>query len=91
MKYVLIYESPADLDPEKLRAVFPDHRARWAVFREQGTLLLIGPYANREGALAVFTTQEAAEEFVATDPFVLNGLVANWSIKGWNEALLDPL
>jgi uncharacterized protein len=91
LKYVLIYESPADLDLEKLRAVFPEHQARWDVFREQGTLLLIGPYANREGALAVFTTQDAAEEFVATDPFVLNGLVARWHITGWNEALLEPL
>jgi len=91
VKYVLIYESPADLDLEKLRAVFPDHRARWAVFQEQGTLLLIGPYADRDGALAVFTTQEAAEEFAATDPFVLNGLVGRWEIKPWNEALLEPL
>ncbi len=91
MKYVLIYQSPDDLDLEKLRAVFPQHRERWSVFREQGTLLLIGPYANRAGALAVFTTQEAAEEFAATDPFVLNGLVATWEIRAWNEALLEPL
>jgi uncharacterized protein YciI len=91
VKYLLIYESPADKDLEKLRAIFPEHRARWAVFRERGTLLLIGPLENREGALGVFTTQEAAEEFAATDPFVLNGLVAKWRITGWNEALLDPL
>ena len=91
MKYVLIYESPDDLDIDELRAQFPAHRARWAVFREEGTLLLIGPYANREGALAVFTTREAAEEFAATDPFVLKGLVAKWEIRAWNEALLEPL
>jgi uncharacterized protein YciI len=91
VKYALIYESPADLDLAKLRAVFPEHQARWSVFRDQGTLLLIGPYADRTGALAVFTTQEAAEEFAATDPFVLNGLVARWDIKPWAEALLEPL
>ena len=91
MKYVLIYQSPDDLDLEQLRAVFPQHRERWGVFREQGTLLLIGPYADREGALAVFTTQEAAEDFATTDPFVLNGLVAKWEIRAWNEALLEPL
>ena len=68
MKYVLIYESPQNLDMEELRAQFPAHRARWAVFQEQGTLLLIGPYANREGALAVFTTREAAEEFAGDGP-----------------------
>jgi uncharacterized protein YciI len=91
VKYVLIYESPEDLDMDELRAQFPAHRARWSVFQDQGTLLLIGPYANREGALAVFTTREAAEEFAATDPFVLNGLVARWHIQAWNEALLEPL
>jgi hypothetical protein len=91
VKYVLIYESPEDLDLEDLRAHFPAHRARWAAFQEQGTLLLIGPYANREGALAVFTTRGAAEEFAATDPFVLNDLVAKWEIRAWNEALLEPL
>jgi hypothetical protein len=91
VKYVLIYESPDGLDMDELRAHFPAHRARWAVFQEQRTLLLIGPYANREGALAVFTTREAAEEFAATDPFVLNGLVAKWQIQEWNEALLEPL
>jgi uncharacterized protein YciI len=91
VKYVLIYESPDDLDLEQLRSVFPAHQARWGIFRDQGTLLLIGPFANREGALAVFTTQEAAEEFAATDPFVLNGLVASWRITGWHEALLEPL
>ena len=91
MKHVLIYQSPPGLDMEQLRAHFPAHQARWAVFQEQGTLLLIGPYANREGALAVFTTREAAEEFAATDPFVLNGLVAEWHIQAWNEALLEPL
>jgi uncharacterized protein YciI len=91
MKYVLRYESPDDLDTASIRAHFPAHQARWAGFREQGTLLLIGPYADRSGALAVFTTAEAAEEFATDDPFVLNGLVSRWTVIAWNEALLDPL
>ncbi len=91
MKYVLRYESPDVLDEDKLRAVFPAHRERWSEFREQGTLLLIGPFADRRGALAVFTTREAAEAFAASDPFVLEGLAARWTITPWMEALLDPL
>jgi hypothetical protein len=91
MKYVLRYESPDDLDEERLRAYFPAHRARWTTFHEQGSLLLIGPFADRQGALAVFTNYEAAEEFAKADPFVLHGLVARWTITPWNEALLDPL
>jgi len=37
--------------------------------------------------MAVFTTREAAEEFAAADPFVLNGVVTGYQIKGWNEAI----
>jgi predicted enzyme related to lactoylglutathione lyase len=40
-----------------------------------------------EGSMAVFKTREAAEEFVAGDPFVLNGVVRGWQIREWNEAL----
>ncbi|BEP16145.1 hypothetical protein acdb102_44560 [Acidothermaceae bacterium B102] len=92
MKYVLRYESPDDLDMGQIRAHFPAHQARWALFREQGTLLLIGPFADpQQGALAVFTTQESAEAFASTDPLVLNGLVAHWTVTPWREALLEPL
>ena len=91
MKYVLRYDSPENIDEDKLRAHFPAHRARWATFQEQGSLLLIGPLADRHGALAVFTSHEAAEQFATSDPFVLHGLVARWTITAWHEALLDPL
>jgi uncharacterized protein YciI len=91
MKFVLRYESPEDIDEEGLREHFPAHRARWATFQEQGSLLLIGPFADRRGALAVFTSRESAEEFAASDPFVLEGLVARWTVTPWLEALLDPL
>ena len=49
---------------------------------------MIGPFADpREGAMAIFTTREAAEEFAAEDPFVVNGVVASWRVREWNEAL----
>ena len=89
MKYVLSYESPAELDMEKVGTHFDAHRARWKLFHERGTLLLIGPFADpRDGAMGVFTTHEAAEEFATSDPFVLNGVVASWTIRAWNEVLL---
>ena len=34
-------------------------------------------------AIGLFTTREAAEEFVAGDQFVLNGMVARWTIPPW--------
>jgi len=90
MKYVLTYESAPELDRDLVRANFQAHRARWEVFHRSGSLLMIGPFADpRQGAMAIFTTRQAAEEFAATDPFVLNGVVPGWTITEWNEALAD--
>ena len=86
MKYVLFYES-SDEVAEKAPLHFPAHRARWKEFQDRGTLLLIGPFTDQSGALAIFTTREAAEEFAAGDPFVLNGVVKGWQIREWREAL----
>jgi uncharacterized protein YciI len=38
--------------------------------------------------MSIFTTREAAEEFVRGDPFVLHGVVGSWTIREWNEALV---
>lgn len=88
MKYVLFYESADDL-AAKAPIHFPAHRAWWDGFRANGTLLMIGTFGDpqAEGAMSVFTTREAAEEFARGDPFVLNGVVRGWSVKEWLEAL----
>jgi uncharacterized protein YciI len=65
------------------------HRARLQEFADQGVLLMAGPLDDPPtgDALAVFTTREAAEEFVADDPFVTGGVVASWRIRPWREVL----
>ena len=62
-----------------------------AEFADRGDLLMIGPFANaqEDGAMGIFTTREAAEEFVHGDPFVLHEVVRNWTIREWNEALVS--
>lgn len=88
-KYVLLYESAADV-LVKAPLHFPAHRARWDEFRARNTLLMIGPFADpRDGAMAIFTSREAAEEFARGDPFVLNGVITAWSVREWNEAIVD--
>ena len=42
-------------------------------------------------AMAIFTSREAAEEFVAGDPFVVDGVVASWAVRPWNEVLEPDL
>jgi uncharacterized protein YciI len=86
-KYVVLYES-ADNVLEKAPAHFPAHSERVDEFHARGTLLLTGTFADpQEGAMAIFTTREAAEEFIDGDPFVLNGVVRRFEIREWNEVL----
>lgn len=88
MKAVVFYKSGADaatLAPLH----FPAHKARLDAFAARGELLAVGPWADpREGAMAVFRSRAAAEEFVKDDPFVREGVVASHEIKDWNEILL---
>jgi uncharacterized protein YciI len=87
-RYVLLYESAEDV-ARKAPAHFPAHRARWQAFRDAGTLLQIGTFADVQahGSMAILTSGEAAREFAEGDPFVLEGVVARWEIREWNEAL----
>ena len=74
---------------EKAPAHAAAHREHWHPFRERGELLLIGPFADPQshGAMSIFTTREAAEEFARTDPFVVNGVVRSWEVREWDEAV----
>ena len=53
-------------------------------------MLLIGPFTDRSGAMTVFTTQAADEEFVAGDPLALDGVIRRWFIREWMEAIANP-
>ena len=88
MKAVVLYQSAKDV-LEKARLHFPAHKARLDAFHARGDLIAVGPWADpREGAMAVFRSRAAAEEFIREDPFVLNGVVVSHQIKDWNETLL---
>ena len=87
-KYVVLYESADDV-ASKAREHFPAHCALWAEFQAHGTLLMIGTFGNpqEEGSMSIFTTREAAEDFVSRDPFVAKGVVKSWQVREWNEAI----
>ena len=88
MKYAVLYESADDV-LSRAPVHFPAHAERIQEFHARGVLLMIGPFGDPQGqgAMAIFSTLEAAEEFVAGDPFVLNGVVSRYEIRDWNEAL----
>ena len=89
MKYVLLYEAVDDFRPKALQ-LFEQHRALWRQFLEVGTLLMVGNFTNEPagGAMALFTTREAAEGFAAQDQFVKQGVVARFRIRERNEVLV---
>ena len=87
MKYLMFYEMAAD-GLSKARANLPAHQNRLQEFHQNGTLLMAGPYGTPPmSALGIFTTRAAAEEFVAGDPFVIDGVVGKYIIHEWSEAL----
>ena len=88
MKILSFYETTPDALP-KLAVHFPAHRARLDEFHARGVLIAAGPLGNSpEGAMAIFTTREAAEEFIQGDPFVVSGLIARWRLVEWNPAFM---
>jgi uncharacterized protein len=51
---------------------------------------MAGPFTDPlGGALGIFTSREAAEEFIQGDPFVINGVVAKWTLREWREVLVQ--
>ncbi len=66
--------------------VFPRHTAYTEEFSVSGDLLLIGTFADpvADGSMGVFRSREAAERFVANDPFITEGVVAEWRVLDWN-------
>jgi hypothetical protein len=90
-RYVLLYESADDVQ-QNAPPHFEAHWARALDFHRRGLLLQIGTFADvqSDGSMAVFATREGAEDFVADDPFVREGVVRRWEIREWNEALARP-
>jgi hypothetical protein len=86
LRYVLFYESG---DLSVAAEHFPAHKARYTEFMNRGVLLALGPFSDRVGSMAVFTTRETANEFASDDPFVKHGVVSTWQVREWHEATPD--
>ncbi len=79
----------------------PDYLARRPQFRdahlnhagaavERGEIVVAGALADPvDGAVLMFAGDDksVAEEFARADPYVLNGLVANWRVREWTTVV----
>lgn len=85
MYFILFY----DYVEKVIEKRTPYREAHLALVREyvqRGELVLGGAFANpADGAAIVFKVEDQAqiEEFVAKDPYVVNGLVTGWRIREW--------
>jgi len=86
MKYVVIGVSTG-ATMEQLMAVYPRHKVLVEEMVKRGLVIGIGPFADR-GNMGIFRTKEAAEEFIKRDPFNLEGLVKEYTLRGWNDTYI---
>ena len=87
MKYVVIGES-SGATMDQVMKVYPRHKALVDEFIARGEVIGIGPFADR-GNMAIFRTRAAAQAFIDQDPFALEGLVKSYTIREWNDALIE--
>ncbi len=86
MKYVVIGTSTG-ATMEQLMAVYPRHKVLVEEMASRGVVIGIGPFADR-GNMGIFRHRAAAEEFVRRDPFNLEGLVREYTIREWNDSMI---
>ena len=81
--------SSAGKSRDEIMAVYPRHKAFLDQFVARGEVVGVGPFTDPAGGnMALFRTRAAAEAFAAGDPFKLEGLVKEYQIKDWADAML---
>jgi uncharacterized protein YciI len=81
--HVLIYSYVPDV-LERRVPYREEHLAKIGAAKEDGRIVMAGPIGDPpNGGLLVFSTHEAAEEFVRADPYVEGGVVTEWRVEPW--------
>ncbi|WP_347108143.1 YciI family protein [Paenarthrobacter sp. S56] len=78
MDFVVIYSLAEGAERSRIMETYPRHKAFYEKFRaDGGGILALGPFLAPDPAgssMGVFSSREAAEQFIAGDPFVREGL-----------------
>jgi hypothetical protein len=72
---------------EQIMVVYPRHKLLVDELVSRGVVIGIGPFSDL-GNMGIFRTREAAAEFVRRDPFNLEGLVKEYTIREWDDSLI---
>ena len=78
----------AGRDRDDIMAVYPRHKEVVDDFVARGEVIGIGPFLDG-GNMAIFRSREAAEEFTRRDPFIIEGLIASFTLHEWGDTTLQ--
>lgn len=89
MLFVVIGSS-AGKSRDEIMAIYSRHKAFLDEFVGRGEVVGVGPFTDSGGGnMALFRRREAAEAFVRSDPFLLEGAVSAYQIKDWADSMLS--
>jgi uncharacterized protein YciI len=89
MKFAAVIEYVHDKD--KIAQVRPVHRQYLTTLKQNGQLVVAGPFTDDSGALIVYEAADAAEAegFLKGDPFHQNGIFVSWVLRPWNPVFAN--
>jgi uncharacterized protein len=91
MHYLLFYDAAPGY-VERRAGLRSEHLAyAWAA-HARGELVLAGALADPvDGAVLLFQGDSSAiaEQFAASDPYVVHGLVKSWRVRAWTTVIGD--
>jgi len=62
-------------------------------YKSKGYFLMGGAFENQKSALLIFTVDDEniVQNFINSDPYVLNGVVTSWTLEKWNMVTGDVI
>lgn len=92
MKHFLLFYDAAPDYLERRPQFRAEHLGLAWEAQERGDIVVAGALAHpADGAVLMFQGEDAsvAEDFARADPYVRNGLVANWRVREWTTVVGD--
>jgi len=90
MKYYALFYDAADDYVERRHQFLELHLSVANASVERGELQFGGTFADTlDGALLIFRAKvrTIVEEFAQNDPYAVNGLIKNWTVREWNVVI----
>ena len=89
MKYAAIAKYTPDAST--IAQARPAHRQYLTGLRDEGKLVISGPFADDAGGLLVYEAENAeqVESLIREDPFAKHGVFLSWEIRPWNVVFIN--